>query len=201
MHNGLLQMGDEKMSKSLGNLITIREALKNTVLDGLRLFILSSYYRNPLTYSEEAIEAAERGAERLRQTLVEKGKATGGKLDSASYRQRFIEFMDDDFSTPQAIAVLFELAREINRGNDEGKNTTEACATLRELAGVLGLTLKEPEKSGGGDEAVINQLIATRKQLRDTRQFKAADEVRDKLLSMGIVLEDTPQGTIWKRKK
>jgi cysteinyl-tRNA synthetase len=93
------------------------------------------------------------------------------------------------------------MAREINRGNDEGKDTVEACATLRELAEVLGLTLKEPEKVVSGDENVINQLIATRKQLRDARQFKAADEVRDKLLAMGVVLEDAPQGTIWKRKK
>jgi cysteinyl-tRNA synthetase len=201
MHNGLLQMGAEKMSKSLGNLITIREALQKYSADGIRLFLLGSYYRNPLTYSEEAIEAAERGVERFFQSLAGQSKNTGEKIDATSYRQRFIEFMDDDFSTPQAIAVLFDLAREINRGNDEGKDTSEACDTLRELAGVLGLTLKVPEKETVGDEAVIEQLILERKKARDARQFKAADEVRDKLLKMGVVLEDTPQGTIWKRKR
>jgi cysteinyl-tRNA synthetase len=201
MHNGLLQMGAEKMSKSLGNLITIREALQKYSADGIRLFLLGSYYRNPLTYSEEAIEAAERGVERFFQSLAGQSKNTGEKIDATSYRQRFIEFMDDDFSTPQAIAVLFDLAREINRGNDEGKDTSEACDTLRELAGVLGLTLKVPEKETVGDEAVIDQLILERKKARDARQFKAADEVRDKLLKMGVVLEDTPQGTIWKRKR
>jgi cysteinyl-tRNA synthetase len=201
MHNGLLQMGTEKMSKSLGNLITIRDALKKYSADGIRLFILGSYYRNPLTYSEEAIEAAERGAERLRQALVEKGKAGGEKIHAEAYRQRFIEYMDDDFSTPQAIATLFDLAREINRGNDEGKDTSEASATLRELASVLGLTLKEEEKSAGDAAPFIELLIATRKKLRDAKQFQLADEIRNKLNEMGITLEDTPQGTTWKRKK
>ncbi len=201
LHNGLLQLGAEKMSKSLGNLITIRQALEKYSADGLRLFILSSYYRNPLTYSEEAIEAAEKGAERLRQAVSGTGKIGGEKIDATTFKQRFTEAMDDDFGTPAAIASLFDLAREINRSNDEGKNTTEAGATFRELAGVLGLTLKEPEKSAGDAEPIINQLIATRKQLRDAKQFKAADEIRDKLLEMGVVLEDTSQGTIWKRKK
>jgi cysteinyl-tRNA synthetase len=202
MHNGLLQMGAEKMSKSIGNLITIREALQKYSADGIRLFILGSYYRNPLTYSENAIEAAEKGAERLRQALSGQGKTTGtNKLDAMSYRQHFIEYMDDDFSTPQAIALLFDLAREINRGNDEGKDTSEAQTTLRELAGVLGLTLKEGEQSVGDAGRFIDLLISTRKKLREAKQFQLADEIRNKLVELGIALEDTPQGTVWKRKK
>jgi cysteinyl-tRNA synthetase len=201
MHNGLLQMGAEKMSKSLGNLITIREALQKYSADGIRLFILGSYYRNPLTYSEIAIEAAEKGAERLRQTLSGQGKTGGMKLEAGEHRRRFIEFMDDDFSSPQAIAVLFDLAREINRGSDEGKDTLEARGTLRELAGVLGMSLKETEKSAGDASQFIELLIATRKRLREAKQFQLADEIRNKLLEMGITLEDTPQGTVWKQKK
>jgi cysteinyl-tRNA synthetase len=201
MHNGLFQLGDEKMSKSLGNIVTIRQVLAKHSADGFRLFILGSHYRNPLTLSEEAIEAAERGAERLQQALTEKGKTSGEKIDATSYRQRFIEFMDDDFSTPQAIATLFDLAREINRGNDEGKDTSEARATLRELAGILGLTMKETEQSAGDAGPFIDLLTATRKKLREAKQFQLADDIRNKLTEMGVALEDTPQGTVWKRKK
>ncbi len=201
LHNGLLQMGAEKMSKSLGNLITIRQALEKYSVDGLRLFILSSYYRNPLTYSVEAMDAAEKGAERLRQAASVMVKAGGEKVDAEPFRQRFIDFLDDDFSTPQAIALLFDLAREINRGSDEGKDTSGACAILLKLAGVLGLTLKKTDESAGDAAPFIELLITTRKQLRDAKQFKLADEIRKKLLEMDVTLEDTPQGTVWKRKK
>lgn len=201
MHNGLLQMGAEKMSKSLGNLITIREALQKYSADGIRLFILGSYYRNPLTYSEEAIEAAERGAERLRQALKGKGEGASATINTVSYRQRFIDYMDDDFSTPQAIALLFDLAREINRCSNSGEGTQEACSLLRELCGVLGLTLKETDQAAGDAGQFIDLLISTRKELREAKQFQLADEIRNKLVELGITLEDTPQGTIWKRKK
>jgi cysteinyl-tRNA synthetase len=201
LHNGLLQMGAEKMSKSLGNLITIRQALEKYSADGLRLFILSSYYRNPLTYSEEAIEAAERGAERLRQAASGTGKAGGEKVDATLFRQRFVEAMDDDFGTPAAIASLFDLVREINRANETGIDTNEARDTLKELAGVLGLTFKEQEKPFTDAAPFIELLLKTRKQLRDAKQFKLADEIRNTLLKMGLTLEDNSQGTIWKRKR
>jgi cysteinyl-tRNA synthetase len=201
LHNGLLQMGAEKMSKSLGNLITIRQALEKYSADGLRLFILSSYYRNPLTYSEEAIEAAERGAERLRQAASGTGKAGGEKVDATLFRQRFVEAMDDDFGTPAAIASLFDLVREINRANETGIDTNEARDTLKELAGVLGLTFKEQEKPFTDAAPFIELLLKTRKQLRDAKQFKLADEIRNTLLKMGLTLEDNSQGTTWKRKK
>jgi cysteinyl-tRNA synthetase len=201
MHNGLLQLGADKMSKSLGNLITIRDALQKFTADGIRIFILSSYYRSPLTYSEEAIGAAERGAERLRQALAGQGKAGGEKLETASYRQKFIDVMDDDFGTAQAIATLFDLARDINRGNEKGLDTGEARATLKELADVLGLTLKGPEQTAGDAAPFIDLLIATRKKLREAKQFQLADEIRQKLTENGVTLEDTPQGTVWKRKR
>ena len=201
MHNGLLQMGAEKMSKSLGNLITIRQALEKYSADGLRLFILNSHYRNPLTYSAEAMDAAEKGAERLRQAASGTGKAGGEKVDARLARQRFIEVMDDDFNTPQALAILFDLARDINRAAETGADAGEARHALKELAGVLGLTLKETEKTFTDAAPFIELLIKTRKQLRDAKQFQLADDIRNTLLEMGVILEDTATGTIWKRKK
>jgi cysteinyl-tRNA synthetase len=203
MHNGLLQMHAEKMSKSLGNLITIRDALKKYTADGLRVFILSSYYRSPLTYTEEAIEAAQAGADRLlRVAIKEASEARGEPLDATPYRQRFLDAMDDDFNTPQALAALFDLVRDINKAEETALDTSKARETLRELGGVLGLTFKAPEEAGAGDAApFVELLIATRNDLREAKQFQLADEIRHKLLELGIVLEDTPAGTVWKRKR
>ncbi|MFC2013201.1 cysteine--tRNA ligase, partial [Chloroflexota bacterium] len=147
MHNGLLQFGEEKMSKSLDNLITIREALENYSADAIRIFILGSHYRSPLTYSEAALEAAEKGAERLRQTVHSTGKEKKAEAEIAvdSYRQRFTEAMDDDFNTAQAIAALFDLARDINRAGDSDYSTAQAQQTLSELGNILGLTFRAPE--------------------------------------------------------
>ncbi len=143
LHNGLLNLGEDKMSKSLGNLITIKDILSNYSADGLRIFILSSHYRSPLTYSQETLEAAERGAARLRQAVGGRGSGKGDAgIDREASRRRFTEAMDDDFNTPQAIAVLFDLARGINRAEDGGLDTKDAISLLRELGGVLGLTFK-----------------------------------------------------------
>jgi cysteinyl-tRNA synthetase len=146
VHNGLMQMGADKMSKSLGNLITIRDALKKYSPDAIRIFVLSSYYRSPLTYTEEALEAAARGADRLQRAAAQDtAGGIGEVLDAAPYRQRFEEAMDDDFNTPQALAVIFEMAREINQAADKGGNTDEARQTLWLMGGVLGLTFEEAE--------------------------------------------------------
>jgi len=232
MHNGLLQMDADKMSKSLGNLITIRDALKKYTADGLRVFILSSYYRSPLTYTEEAIEAAQSGADRLMRVAVKEApEARGETLDAAPYRQRFLDAMDDDFNTPRALASLFDMARDINRAEETGMNTGEARQALRELGGVLGLTFKAPEEvpldaeplrklalslseqiaktdlkgiiAGKPVDAatIIESLISMRRELRREKQFQLADEIRNKLLESGIMLEDTPAGTVWKRKR
>ena len=204
MHNGLFQLGDEKMSKSLGNIVGIKQVLEKHSADGFRLFVLGSHYRNPLTLSEEAIEAAERGAERLTQAYNNESTASNRcheQIDVRSARQKFTEVMDDDFNTPQALAILFDLAREINHAGEKGADTADARHTLKELAGVLGLTLKEIEKPFTDAAPFIELLIKTRKQLRDIKQFKLADEIRNTLLEMGVTLEDTTQGTVWKRKK
>jgi len=204
MHNGLFQLGEEKMSKSIGNIVGIKQVLEKHNADGFRLFVLGSHYRNPLTFSDEAIEASERGLERLTQALSNDAvpvNPAGGKVDARAVRQRFMDVMDDDFNTPQALAILFDLAREINRAGETGADTAEARHALKELASVLGLTLKDTEKPFTDAAPFIELLLKTRKKLRDAKQFQLADEIRTTLLKMGLTLEDTPAGTIWKRKK
>jgi cysteinyl-tRNA synthetase len=148
LHNGLLQFSGDKMSKSLGNLISIKNALKNYSSDALRLFILGSHYRSPLTYTESNIEASESGLQRLRQALVKTTTATiKDQADVISYKQKFIDSMDDDFNTAQAIAVLFDLVREINRCKNDKIGVIEAQYLLSTLATTLGFTLKEPDKT------------------------------------------------------
>jgi len=202
LHNGLLQFGEDKMSKSLGNLISVKQALERHSPDAIRLFILGSHYRSPLTYSEETLEASETGMERLRQA------AKGGEeidegidLDSEPFKLRFVESMDDDFNVAQAVAVLFDLARAINRAREEQNNIAEAQRTLTELANVLGFTLEEPAKSSLDAEPFIELLISVRKGLREAKQWRMADEIRDRLVELGVVLEDTPKGTVWKRSR
>ncbi|MFC1914794.1 cysteine--tRNA ligase [Chloroflexota bacterium] len=232
LHNGMVQLGEEKMSKSLGNLVTIKDVLSRHSTDAIRIFSLGSHYRSPLTYSEEALEAAEKGAERLRRAAHGKEGQSGEGMTAEPYRQKFIEAMDDDFNTAQALAVIFDLARDINRGDDEGLQVWEARAVLEELAGVMGLTFEIAEKSPLGTEtfvalrkstmaavrkakldelideseiedapAIIDWLIDMRSALRQNKQFQLADEVRTQLSKAGITLEDSPQGTIWKRKR
>jgi len=246
LHNGLVQLGEEKMSKSLGNLITIREALGKYSPDAIRIFVLGSHYRSPLTYSEEIIRAAERGTGRLTGAAQSAGNGERGEnpLETASYRQRFIEAMDDDFNTAQALAVLFNLAREINRLRDENRNVSAGQQLLAELSSVLGLTLKPPERSAldvkpfiqlwesidrqlteaapgqlsddivinlirdrlkgttlDSAEAYIRLLISIREQARQAKEWLFADKIRKGLEGLGITLEDTPRGTIWKYKR
>ena len=149
MHNGLVQLEGEKMSKSLGVLVTIKEALEHFSPDTIRLFVLSSHYRSPISFSEEGLKAAEKGMERLRQAAFADGQAVERKeaetVDPGVFRERFVGAMDADFNSAQALAVLFDLAREINRAVDQGAGVQEAQQTLRELGLVLGLTFEERE--------------------------------------------------------
>lgn len=201
LHNGLLQLGGEKMSKSLGNLITIKEALAKYGTDAVRIFVLSSHYRRPLTFSNEVLEAAQKGAERLWQAVTAKGGSKqfdwGGVL--ADCRRKFTESMDDDFNSAKALATLFDLAHTINRQASEGADITPALAVLNELAGVLGLTLKEPEEAPLDEETA--SLVKEREAMRAAKKWQEADELRAKLEDMGVFLEDTPEGTIWRRRR
>lgn len=220
MHNGLLQLGSEKMSKSLGNLVTIKEALSRYSADAIRIFVLSSHYRGPLTYNEEALEASEKGVERLRQIKAVSHASGSRALEAEEFRQRFIEAMDDDFNTPKALAAVFDLARGINRAQDAGLSSDGAIAVLSELCNVLGLTLAEPVSLDGelvrrvaalvlgelgysdelesSPEAVIGHLIRIRQELRLKKLWREADLIRNRLAGCGIVLEDTHQGTEWR---
>jgi cysteinyl-tRNA synthetase len=202
VHNGLLQLGEEKMSKSLGNLVSVEEALARYSPDALRLYFLSSHYRGPLRYSDEGCAAAERSADRLRHALA-LPDAGGEAWDSSPFQQRFFAAMDEDLNTPRAIAALFDLAREINRAQETGRQVTPAQALLRRLGGLLGLTF-QPRTGTEQDHLTakpfIDLLVATREELRRAKQYALADRVRDGLASQGVVLEDTPQGTRWQRQ-
>jgi cysteinyl-tRNA synthetase len=204
LHNGFLQIGEEKMSKSLGNMLTIKEVLAKYNPDAVRAFILSSHYRSPLSLTWEGLDGAVKGADRLaRAANRQNPSTTASALDAAKYRQQFIEAMDDDFNSAKAMGILFDLARDINQAADSGSNIEEAAKSLKDLAGnVLGLKLKAVDNSTSSVEAApfIELLIQTRLNLRAAKQFQLADEIRQKLTDLGILLEDGPKGTTWRKK-
>jgi cysteinyl-tRNA synthetase len=206
IHNGMVQLRGEKMSKSLGNLVTIEEFLKHHDADVLRLLVLSSSYRAPLTYDEDVVADMERKLDRLRGGLR---PATGTaevpdpalEATAASTRSAFEAAMDDDFNTAGALGALFELVRAINAARDAGsagRSFETAQATLRELAAVLGLALEEPAASGGEATPFVDLLVKTRGELRAAKQYGLADQLRKQLAELGVVLEDTPTGTVWR---
>ena len=206
MHNGFLQIGEEKMSKSLGNMLTIKDVLAKHSPDATRIFILSSHYRSPLTFSWEGLEGSEKGAERLARAANRDAvsSGSGNSLDVESYTRQFTEAMDDDFNTAKALGILFDMARDINQAADSGRDIAEARKTLKLIAGeVMGLKLPGAEAKAGSVAAApfIELLIKTRYDLRQAKQYQLADGIRTKLAELGILLEDTPKGTGWHQKK
>jgi cysteinyl-tRNA synthetase len=204
LHNGFVRVDDEKMSKSLGNFFTIREILARYDAEVVRFFILRAHYRSPLNYSDQHLDDAKAALTRLYTAL--RGIDTAAlEIDwSQPHAARFKAAMDDDFNTPEAIAVLFELAAEVNRSRDAAQ-----AARLKALAGVLGLLERDAEAflqggSGAGgsdyDEARIAALIKERLAVRHARDFARSDAIRDELKAAGIVLEDGPGGTTWRRQ-
>ncbi len=220
MHNALLRLAgdtsaEDKMSRHVGNTLWVKDALARHSPDAIRLYLLSTHYRTPLAWTDDDVDASARGLERLRAAVAptpapplssttgdRSGENALTKLASET-REKFIAAMDDDFGTPQAVAALYDLAREINRARGEGATPdalAPAQATLRELAGVLGLSLKESESDKLAAAPFIELLIATRKDLRAAKQFALSDKIRDELAKLGVVLEDGAQGTTWRSR-
>jgi cysteinyl-tRNA synthetase len=200
MHNGFVRVDDEKMSKSLGNFFTIREVLKQYDAEVVRFFILRAQYRSALNYSDVHLDDARSALTRLYTALKDfKGEAV---VDwNEAHAQRFKAAMDDDFGTPEAVAVLFDLATAVNRGE------THLAAQLKGLAGVLGLLQRDasvflqaaPAQDGGLSNERIDTLIAERVAAKKAKNFAESDRIRDELKAQGIILEDSPQGTTWRR--
>jgi cysteinyl-tRNA synthetase len=209
IHNGFVQVDEEKMSKSLGNFFTVREILQRYRPEEIRYFILSSHYRSPLHYSDDNLDQARGALQRLYTALRGSAVNDDAALD-ADYEERFRAAMNDDFNTPEALAVLFDLARALNRAREQHSSDTARLAnTLSKLAGRLGILQEDPETylrgrqetgAEGPSDADIEALIARREQARTDRDWGEADRIRDELTGMGVVLEDAAGSTQWRRE-
>ena len=206
MHNGFINVDNHKMSKSLGNFFTVRDVAEKYGYEPIRYLMISSQYRGPINYSVDIIEQGKNALERLytcRNNIdfALQSAADGGEIPEfiEARKQEFITAMDDDLNTADALAAVFTLVRDINTAiaNGAGKDTLTACADIfDELTGVLGLVYN---RKTAALDSEIEELIAKRTEARKARDFKTADEIRDKLKEMGIILEDTPQGVKWTR--
>ncbi|MGI6777821.1 MAG: cysteine--tRNA ligase [Acetivibrionales bacterium] len=214
LHNGFINVDNEKMSKSAGNFFTVRDVAKKFDYEVIRFFMLSAHYRSPINFSAELLEQARNGLERMYKCLdnlkhLESSADGEGFLNPEEIqlkdsinrlKGKFIESMDDDLNTADAIAALFEIVRAINSfviSSGLSKQTAGLCiSTLKELGGVLGILQKEREEKLDSE---IEGLIEKRQQARKEKNWKLADEIRDQLKDMGIILEDTPQGVKWRR--
>lgn len=209
VHNGMLQLGGEKMSKSLGNMVTIKDFISRRDADVMRMLVLSGNYRAPLIFNDETQDAAEKNIERLKTALrpaspsanglsADATSAIASQADSA--KESFVNAMDDDFNTPLALAALYELVKAINTARDNDANDEQlkpAQSMLRELTGVLGLRLNEKQGSSEQD-AQVEALIAERNEARTQKQWARSDELRDQLKEMGVTIEDSKDGTTWR---
>jgi cysteinyl-tRNA synthetase len=200
MHNGFVRIDDEKMSKSLGNFLTVREVLERYDAEVVRFFIARAHYRSPLNYSDQHLDDAKGALTRL-YTALKTQPAESAAIDwSQPHAQRFQAAMNDDFNTAEAVAVLFDLANEVNRSASRC-----AASQLRALGALLGLLQREPAaflqgRSAELPSSAIEQRMAARLAARKAKNFAESDRIRDELLAAGIVLEDGPSGTTWRRR-
>ena len=204
MHTGMVQVNDEKMSKSLGNFFTLRDVLAEHDAEILRFFLMSAHYRSQLSYSQDNIDQAKSALERLYTALRGVDVNSVTDLSYGGYLARFEAAMNDDLNVPEAYSVLFDLARDLNKQKDNAEEAGKLAAVLKGIGGILGFLQRDPEaflQSGGDDDAAeIEALIKARNDARAAKDWGAADAARDKLTAMGIVLEDGAQGTTWRRQ-
>jgi cysteinyl-tRNA synthetase len=210
VHNGMLQLGGEKMSKSTGNLITIEEFLSKYSADALRFTVLNSGYRSPLTFTDEVLGQSEKALERLRSALRPALPGAAGASDNdiksladqaAAAKKNFIASMDDDFNSAGALGGLFDLVRAINQARSLSATNLqlqEAQAVLRELINVLGLVLADSTQSGSSADPFIDLLMELRTKLRQEKQWAYGDYIRDRLKDLGVGLEDSKEGSTWR---
>ncbi|MBI5353196.1 MAG: cysteine--tRNA ligase [Chloroflexi bacterium] len=209
VHNGMLQLGGEKMSKSLGNIVSIKEFLSKREADVMRMLVLNGTYRAPLLFNDDTLDAAQKNVERLKSALRPASVSAKGLSPEAvsalapaseSAKSNFTEAMDNDFNTAGAIAALFELSKIINNARDGGATDEQlkfAQGIFRELANVLGLKLEEKQGSSE-QETQVNALIAERNEARKQKQWARSDQIRDQLKEMGVTIEDSKDGTTWR---
>lgn len=199
LHVGMLQINNEKMAKSTGNFLTIRDVLAKHNPEVIRYFLLSSHYRSPLNYSEENLHNAFKAVTRLYQALKDSSSDDHEDALDDSWMAQFEEAMNDDFNTPVALSVLFQLSHAVNKSRD-----TKLAATLKKMGNILGIlhhSAKTFLQSGHDlDKAVIEQKIEQRSQAKAERNWSRADEIRDELAGQGIDLADGPEGTVWRRR-
>ena len=204
MHTGSLRIDKEKMSKSLGNFVTVKESLENHSPEVLRLFLISSHYRSPLNYSDESIEEAKSSLDRLYNSIEDLEYLSKESVKS-EYSDKFHNAMQDDFNTPSAISVLFEMARQVNslKKDNEIEEATKLASELYDLSSILGLLQQDPNdyfRDGINiSESQIQSLIDKRNKARAEKDFTLSDKIRDDLLEMGIALEDRNNETVWRK--
>jgi cysteinyl-tRNA synthetase len=206
LHNGMLQLGGDKMSKSIGNVIRIKDLIDSKQTQAFRLMVLQSHYRAPLTFSEESLDAAAKGLERLitaaRPSTQANQNGSGVELTAAAKHasDQFHAAMNDDFNSPAAVAALFDLARSINRAKDAGSSADQleiGQSMLLQLGHVLGLELESDDSRAGDAGPFIDLLVQVRDRLRAEKQWALSDLIRDELAEKGITIADGPQGSIW----
>ncbi|MGA7195235.1 MAG: cysteine--tRNA ligase [Anaerolineales bacterium] len=209
IHNGMLQLGGEKMSKSLGNIVSIKEFLSKRGADVMRMLVLNGAYRAPLMFNDETLDAAEKSIDRLKSGFrpaqpnvkgIPAGSASELISQAEATQQSFVNAMDDDFNSPLALAALHELVKAVNTARDNGASDDQlkpAQEKLRELTGVLGLQLQEKQGSGDADK-FIDLLVEVRSEVRKQKLWALSDQIRDQLKILGVTIEDSKDGTSWR---
>ena len=200
IHNGLLRTSGDVMSKSLGNAFNVNAALNDFSSDAIRLWILQSHYRTNPVLDKDLITAAERSMRRIRQAIEVESIDSQENVDCSPFEKRFTDAMDDDLNTPKAIAAIFDLVRGIFRGRDTGVSVADAVESIRNMTGILGLTLDAPPNKSGLSNEDIQELINRRNEARGEKRWADADAIREHLANVGISISDGDDGTTWSRE-